>query len=197
VKQSTVILLAALVLLALWASVTWAGDVTVSIVPAVNYENGQIIPENLKAPFSVEWGTCNGTGFGTRLGEVFATSPDVLGFKDPDLADGDFCFRAFTNLTNGLRSRPSNVVMKSFAPINNGLPMPPTIITVMTVAYELRGHRERSFLVAVGTVGIGTQCLRPWEQNPEFARVRVRDVTFDRPYRGGRVYGVCELQAEA
>lgn len=70
----------------------------------------------------VEYGSCSGTAFGTKSGEVTvqgaATTASI-----PNLGPGTWCARAYTTNTYGSESGPSNVASKVIAAPT---PNPPT-----------------------------------------------------------------------
>lgn len=59
----------------------------------------------------IEYGTCSGAAFGTKLGEFIVTGQAEAGVS-PDLAPGTYCGRAYTKNTYGEESGASNVAQK-------------------------------------------------------------------------------------
>lgn len=104
----------------------------------------------------VEYGTCSGTSFGTKQGEVVANQPSTS-VTIPNLAVATtYCFRAFAKNTYGVESSASNVASKS-----TPAPQPePPVVTVSTTAWEVNilGSGEVRLGRNVGTVPLGVSC---------------------------------------
>lgn len=123
-----------------WTAPTANTDGTV--IPATGA--GSIVSHRL------EWGTCSGTAFGTKIAEAVVLAP-ALTYTVTNLAPGTYCFRVYAKNTYGIESAPSGVVSKVVpAPVPN----PPTLVTVSVVAYELKPNGLRM----VGTLPLGTPC---------------------------------------
>ena len=106
----------------------------------------------------VEWGTCNGTAFGTVVGQQafgVVTTATVPGFA----AGTTHCFRVYDRNSYGNESAASNVATKTFP---TPTPNPPTLNATITVAYELNGIKNDGTVLlgrAVGQIDLGAPCL--------------------------------------
>jgi len=131
-----------------------AASVTASWTHPTSFVDGTTLALSQIASTRVEYGSCSGTAFGTKVGEVTvpapATSTTITG-----LVPGTHCFRAYTRTTaaaGGLESGPSGVATKVIA---FPAPNPPTIVTIETVArLWLNGKPS---LVA-GRIALGKEC---------------------------------------
>lgn len=108
--------------------------------------------------YRVEYGTCAGTAFGVRVGEVTLTSTTGT----VDLPPGSYCFRAFARNTFAQESAASNVVARTVAA---PVPQPPTIVTVAVVAginmaplYRINADGTRGSVV-LGFIPVGAKCI--------------------------------------
>lgn len=79
------------------------------------------------ASYRIEYGTCNGTAFGTKAGEIVVNAPALTG-NTPPTAPGTWCYRMYAVNTFGVESDPTNVVSKVIAPPK---PNPPGNFTVL------------------------------------------------------------------
>lgn len=122
--------------------------------------NGTAIPASGPGSLTetrVEYGTCDGTGFGTATGEVRvpapATETTITGFE-PGMT---VCFRNFARNTYGNESGPSNIGTKTFP---TPTPQPPVLTVVPPVAYEIKRTPEGLVKLGrdVGNVMAGTEC---------------------------------------
>lgn len=103
------LLFPAAVVLAAALNVTWTN-------PVQNTDNSAIPasgPGSI-ASTRIEYGTCNGAAFGTKLGEVVIAGQAESGVL-PNLAPGTYCARAFTKNTYGEESDTSGVAQKVIA----------------------------------------------------------------------------------
>lgn len=90
-------LLAASVALAATHSVTWSkADTNTDGTPIPATGEGSITT-------TVEYGTCNGAEFGTKIADVVTASAGT-GVMTPNLAPGTYCFRAKHTNTYGVDS---------------------------------------------------------------------------------------------
>lgn len=102
----------------------------------------------------VEYGTCNGTAFGSRVGDIFVTPPaDRVVVSN--LVVQTYCFRANHQTDQGANSAWSNVATKTIA-----APQPnPPLIAIDATAYEIRRNSAGSLVAKrIGIVPMGTGC---------------------------------------
>jgi hypothetical protein len=172
---------------AVTATVTWVN-------PTAN-SNGTVIPATGAGSLTqtrVEWGTCSGTAFGVKAGEVVVLAPGVSA-AIPGFADGQVaCFRAYAKNTYLLESAASNVVPKSFpAPTPN----PPVLGSTITVAYDIKMNSNGEILLgrAVGEMPLGTPCVDNDLQTNRgtYYPVRRADVTITRRPRSALIVTQC------
>jgi len=103
------ILLAPFALLAAVANLSWTN--------ATKNVDGSSIPATGAGSLTntvVEYGSCVGTAFGTKLGEI-SVAGTVLSATVPGLAPGTYCFRAKHVNTYAEPSDWSTVVSKTYA----------------------------------------------------------------------------------
>jgi hypothetical protein len=144
--------------LALVTFTAGAADVQVNwTYPSLNADGSALTLANI-ASTRVEHGSCSGSAFGVKAGEVVVLAPAAT--TTFTLAPGTHCFRAYTRTVaavGGLESGPSGVVSKvvPFSP-----PNPPVITVVNIVAYEIQQHPVYGARLGrmVGTVPLGTAC---------------------------------------
>lgn len=180
-----------------FASLAHAGDATVSWTLPTQNTDGSAIPATGTGSLTatrVEYGTCSGTAFGTKSGEVTVPAPGASVTISGFAAGSTACFRAAAQNTFGIESAMSAVVSKTFpAPT----PKPPVITTVSGLVWEYRVHPvDGPYLArAVGSIDAGKLCLglAPLYGEDLF-RVRRADVTLD---RGGRLDAVLVARCEA
>lgn len=141
-------------------TVTWA-------LPTANTD-GSAIPSTGQASLvstKVEYGTCSGTAFGAKSGEVVVNVPATTATLEIAPASNPYCFRAAVTNAYGNQSAWSNVASKTVPlppPPPPVVPNAPVLSTTITVAYDLRGiSRDGTVLLgrAVGTVDLGTPCI--------------------------------------
>lgn len=102
----------------------------------------------------VEWGTCNGTAFGTKQGGATVAAP-ALTYTVTNLGPGTYCLRAAVVNSYGVQSDWTAAVTATIAPPK---PLPPAL-TIGTIAYELRGYANGTFrMVSVGSVPLKAPC---------------------------------------
>lgn len=138
-----------------------AATVSISIAPPTQNTDNTAIPATGAgsiASYRVEYGTCVGTAFGVRAGEITLTAPTGT----VDVGPGTYCFRAFARNTFGQESAASNVATRV---VNPPTPQPPTITTVAVVAginmaplYRINADGTRGTTV-LGFVPVGAKCL--------------------------------------
>lgn len=161
------VLAAALLVLA--ASLANAGDAKLTWTLATQNTDGTAIPatgpERLAAT-RLEWGSCDGAGFGIQAGEQIAPVP-VTEYTVTGLAAGEHCFRAYSQLANGAESVPTNVVRKTIEP---AIPEPPGNLTVISpVVFQVIGTPNKFAFIPVGQTLPGTVCDREQTVNGYFA----------------------------
>lgn len=102
-----------------------AAVVNVTWTKATTNVDGSAIPATGAGSVTttVEYGTCNGAAFGTKIADVVTATAGVAA-DSPNLAPGTYCFRAFHTNTFGVNSDPSAVGVKVIGPPK---PNPPTI----------------------------------------------------------------------
>ena len=107
----------------------------------------------------IEYGTCSGSAFGVKAGEVITTGAVVTATVDRPA--GTHCFRAYARIAGAvpnstIESAPSNVAQKV---ILEAPPNPPTNLAVQAlVAYDITKRPGRVVMLPVGTVPAGTIC---------------------------------------
>lgn len=158
--RQTVLLLAAFAMGCLATTCAIAATATVSWTMPTQNTDGSAIPTGGTGSIDftrIQIGTCNGTGFGTVIGEVIVPAPNVS-TTISDVEPGTYCFRAFVTNTYGSESAASNVASKIFDAV---VPRPPVLKTIVgATAYELRmkGSGEYRLARNVGIVEVYTDC---------------------------------------
>lgn len=109
-KTSRILL--ALVLLCA-APVVHAAKVRVSWVNPTTNTDGSVLTD--LSHIIVEWGTCNGTSFGTARGNTRVNAPATTTFMYPTGVNRA-CFRAFAVNGAGVSSVASNTAFKDLLP---------------------------------------------------------------------------------
>jgi hypothetical protein len=133
----------------------FAGEATVTWTHPTTRTDGSALPASQIGSTKVEWGTCQGSSFGTAAGNASAAGA-ATSLVVPNLPAGTYCFRAATIDTGGLQSGWSAVVSK-VVPV--APPNPPTLVTISTYAYEFRPRLIGGFkLVRVADVKQGVPC---------------------------------------
>ena len=155
--RATLIILAALLLLfsVAFCSLANAADATVSWQHPTKNTDGSSIPASGAGSIAstrVEYGSCSGTAFGTKAGEVSVPAPAASTTITDFAAGSTSCFRAYAKNTFGVESGASAVVSKVFpAPTPN----PPVLSSTITVAWDLkRGKPAR----IVGRIPLDLPC---------------------------------------
>ena len=146
------ILLGALALLLLAGS-AFAGQAVVTWTNPTTRTDGSALTAAQIGSTEVEYGTCSGTAFGTPTGAQSVTGAATT-LTVTNLAAGTWCFRARTVDTGSNHSAWSAVVSK-VVPV--APPSPPVLVTVSTVAYEMRFRRGQLRLVR-SRVPLGVEC---------------------------------------
>lgn len=145
----------ALVLLGVLEAVAYAGTVTATWVNPTTYVDGSaLLPADISRT-RLEYGSCSGTAFGTRIGDLIVTGSATT--LTATLPPGTYCFRAYTT-AKGVESAASNLVTKVMP---QPAPSPPTLTVIDAVAYSVTTDWPNLAFVkskAVGTVPLGTVC---------------------------------------
>ena len=189
-------ILAAIVAFALTTPSALGADARVSWVMPTANTDGSAIPATGAGSIAstrVEYGTCVGTAFGTRAGEVVVNAPatetTITGFA-PGATN---CFRAFVRNSYGNESAASNVAVRTFP---TPTPNPPVLTVTVPVAYEI--NLTGSGLVKlgrdVGKVPVGTACsedLIVANNHATYYTVATDDVTLYRKPRSSVLVAVC------
>lgn len=184
--------LLALLLLPLSA---FAGSATVSWVHPLTYTDGSTLPLADIQQTRVEYGTCAGTAFGVKAGEVIVTGTATSTVIN-NLAAGTWCFRGFSKAKN-LESATSNISSKV---VPQAPPNPPTITTVEVVAgvgfspaFKILASGSRSAAVA-GFVASGKACTGPvvfTYRGKSYRRVNPSDVKWWNTTASSEVAAAC------
>lgn len=129
-----------------------AADVAVTWTQPTTNTDGSAIPATGPGSIAsnrIEWGTCNGTAFGTKVGErvvsPVATSATVTG-----LGPATWCFRVYATNTYAQESAASNAAQRV---VNPPTPNPP-VVTQATIARLWRHGVQRE----VGRVALNVPC---------------------------------------
>lgn len=144
-----------LAILAVLEGIAYAGTVTATWVNPTSYVDGTALVAADISRTRVEYGTCSGTAFGTRIGDIIATGATTS--VTATLPAGTYCFRAFTT-AKGVESASSNLITKV---VPQPAPSPPTLTVIDAVAYSVTTDWPNLAFVkskAVGTVPLGTVC---------------------------------------
>lgn len=108
----------------------------------------------------LEYGTCNGSAFGNRIGDIFVAAPGAEATVS-NLVVQTYCFRAFAQNDYGVSSATSNVVARTIA-----APQPnPPLIAIDATAYEIRRNSTGALIATrIGVVAMGTACSAEQQQ---------------------------------
>lgn len=147
-----------ILLMCLAAPAAMAANVEVNWTHPTAFTDGTPLSVGQIASTRVEYGSCAGTAFGVKAGEVVVNAPATQ--ASIPLAPGTHCFRAYTKTTaaaGGLESVATNVAQKvvPYSP-----PNPPVLTVINVVAYEIQMHPVQGPRLAreVGRVPLGTAC---------------------------------------
>ena len=130
-----------------------AGTLTPSWTNPVTYTDGSALAATDITQTRVEYGSCNGTAFGTKAGEVKATGAATTG-PAITVGPGTYCLRAYTT-AKGVESAASAVAVATIA---QPAPNPPVLKTVDVTAYKMRQSIDGFSFVTIGTVPLGIEC---------------------------------------
>jgi hypothetical protein len=184
----------AIILLALCITgIAQAATVTVTWVLPTTNTDGSTIPATgagSLASVRVEYGTCNGTAFGTKAGEV--SRPGNSTTATLNLQPGTTCVRAFATNTYGIESPASNVASKVVDPPT---PNAPQLTTIAAAVFEVVPN-ERTFAFdrgrQVGTVKLGLACDEDRTTGADFyALERPSRAVLTRPPRSTALVARC------
>lgn len=143
--------IAGLVLLVI-AARAFATDVAVTWTQPAANTDGSAIPASGAGSIAsnrIEWGTCNGATFGTRVGDR-VVSPVATAATVTGLGPGTWCFRAYATNTYGQESAASNAAQRV---VNPPTPNPP-VVTQATIARLWRNGLKYE----VGRVALNVPC---------------------------------------
>jgi len=131
-----------------------AATVTITWDHPTQYVDGTPLPSGALTATRIEWGTCNGTSFGTRAGERIVPYPAAT--TTIDLAPGTHCIRAYSR-TASAESSPTNTLVHTVLP---PAPQPPSNLRVSAqTVYTSVKRTDRLVMLPVGTVPAETGCI--------------------------------------
>lgn len=119
-------LIAALLLVSVLGSFVHAATVTISWLNPTTNTDSSVIPDTGAGSLQswrIEYGTCVGTAFGTKVGEITrarAVGAPSLTSTTNNFDPGTTCLRGFATNTYGNESPVSNVVSKTVTPPTPG-----------------------------------------------------------------------------
>ena len=141
------------------AGLARAATVTVNWTPPTTNTDGSAIAgtgAGSLTNYRIEYGTCNGTAFGVKAGEITRAAPASTATLN--LQPGTSCVRVFAANTYGSESVASNVATKVVDPPT---PNPPQLTTIAAQVYDVLPN-ERTFAFdrgrLVGTTRLGMAC---------------------------------------
>ena len=146
-------------LFTLLTGVAHAASLTVSWTDPVTNVDGSAVVSLIST--RVEYGTCSGTAFGTKIGEVVVPQPTPDSVTIPGLtASTCYAIRAYAK--SGAGESVASVVKIATTPAAPP-PNPPVLGTVTTAAVEIRKSAAGTYWVVrnVGFVPLGTACTGP------------------------------------
>lgn len=138
------------------AGVAFAGSATATWTHPTQYTDNTALAVADIQQTRLEYGSCVGTAFGVKAGEVIVTGSGTSATVQ-NLTAGAYCFRAYTK-AKGVESAASAVASKV---VPQTAPQPPVLVTVETVAYSITVDYPNLAIVknlAVGKVAIGVAC---------------------------------------
>lgn len=147
-----------MMLLIIGATQALAANITGTFTYPTKFVDGTPLTLAQIERMRIEYGSCAGSAFGAKEGEVVVTPP-ATSYTITGLAPGQYCLRAFTKATaaaGGLESDSTNVLQHSVAWPK---PEPGTLVTVATTARLLVPTRWGDQVGhVVGKVELGTEC---------------------------------------
>lgn len=136
-----------------------AAVVTASWTHPTSRTDGSALPLSAITATRVEHGTCNGSAFGVRNGEIIVPAPATS--AQFNLPSGTHCIRAFTQ-AGSLESAPSAVVVH-VVPV---APPNPPVLTVAQVAgmndvavYKFAATTNSRSTAVAGFAPVGVACV--------------------------------------
>lgn len=131
-----------------------AGTITWTWTNPAQYEDGSALSPADISQTRIEFGSCSGTAFGTKQGEVVNAGNGTTASK-ASLIPGIYCSRAFTT-AKGQESLASNVMVNTIAQPN---PKPPVLSAISSLAMTVKKTSHGWDLVDnVGIVRLGSEC---------------------------------------
>lgn len=137
------------------APLAHAADITVTWTHPTVYTDGSALPVASITQTRVEYGTCTGTAFGTRINQGAVTgSAATIVFRN--LPPATYCFRAYTT-ASGVESAASVTATKV---ISQPAPGAPSNLTVTDlVAYEMTKSPDGTEVASIiGVLPQGSLC---------------------------------------
>lgn len=138
----------------------FAADLNVSWTHPAQNTDGTAIPASGAGALTetrIEYGLCNGTSWGTKTGESIVAYPATT-VVIPGVGPGTWCVRGYSRNSFGVESVASNIATKVVPPPT---PRPPTLVTVESVAYEIKLRpvtQMASLGRRVGVIAYGVPC---------------------------------------
>lgn len=174
--------------------VALAADLAVTWAHPTQNTDGSAIPATGDGALTgtrVEWGSCSGSAFGTKAGELLVPHPTASA-SVAGLAPGTWCVRAFARNNYGQESASSAVVAKAIAA---PVPKAPTLVVVNVVAYEILPHPIEGTRLgrSIGTVPLGTGCGDEPVVGLDYHEVLREAVTLTRTPKSAVLVAKCEV----
>lgn len=143
-----------LLLALLLCPTAYAATIPLSWTPPTTATDGSALTGTaVLTQYRVEYGSCVGTGFGTKAGEFTVTAP-AASATSPNLPAGTYCFRVYSRNAGG-ESLVSNVTSPKTIPV--APPNPPTNLTAADpVAFQYDAATKS--MTRVGFTATGAPC---------------------------------------
>lgn len=180
--------------LALVAPVAIAADATLTWQHPTRNVDNSLIPATGPGSIAatrVEYGTCNGTAFGTSQGSQTVTGQAATATVTGLVAGQTYCFRAFSRNTFGEESAASNVVTRV---IPAPTPQPPVLSSTISIAYEERRFLWFRYLAAAGSIPEASPCMESVTITAAGRLLHGIDAQYVQMFAGrkpGKLYTVC------
>jgi hypothetical protein len=137
------------------AELTWINPTKNTDDSAIPAACTTISPCGRLSTTRLEYGSCVGTAFGVKIGEIGVAQPATTA-KVSALVPQVYCFRAFARNDYAQESAASNVATKTIAP---PVPSPPVLRVVEPTAYRLdQGYKNKPQFKVAGLIPLGTLC---------------------------------------